>query len=664
MNDDYNNYNYDNNQNQNSNNMNNLVYHYTEPLQEDNNQVPYNTLYTPNGSYKEKKERNLSMYILPFVIFLVIIGAFVGYFIAINSQPKKERTFMIYMVGSDLESKSKQGTFSLSDIVGENIDLQNNNVVLIAGGASKWHNFVDPEEIGIYVLTRDGFKKKKKLPVQSMGSSDVLEEFLKYAHDNYRANKYDMIFWNHGLGAIGIEQDELAKDFLTISELDNAFKNSVFAKDKLELTIFYNCLASNLHIANIMKNYSDYMVASEEIFYLSKILNRLNFLEDVKKDDSAYDIAKTFVDQSDKVVTQYNNNHTSKIDSTLSIIDLSKIDSLNNKLNSFIKTIDIKHDYYSISYFRRKTHTYGMKQTYDYDTVDLYNLVEALGEISDKENYAKEVLDEIDKVIKYTSNFNNYSKGISIYFPYFGSESAIQTHLSLFSRIFNDDYYNFINNFYQIRSGTKRARRNASNNQVNKLTNRVVKNEDGSLSITLTEEEKKNYQGANIYLFNKNGDNYELLLESNKIELKNNELVFKNNKLLKIDDKIISYINNDDIVTYGNLENEEDNMDAKLSIINNKINEVILDSDNYISSSILDYDDFDKVSFYNISYQLFEDGMMNEYFKDTIKKSNIEMEKKDIKISLEDNTSSGYYVLIELTDMYNDPYYSELELIN
>ena len=305
-----------------------------------------------------------------------------------------------------------------------------------------------------------------------------------------------------------------------------------------------------------------------------------------------------------------------------------------------------------------------MKQTYDYDTVDLYNLVEALGEISDKENYAKEVLDEIDKVIKYTSNFNNYSKGISIYFPYFGSESAIQTHLSLFSRIFNDDYYNFINNFYQIRSGTKRARRNASNNQVNKLTNRVVKNEDGSLSITLTEEEKKNYQGANIYLFNKNGDNYELLLESNKIELKNNELVFKNNKLLKIDDKIISYINNDDIVTYGNLENEEDNMDVKLSIINNKINEVILDSDNYISSSILDYDDFDKVSFYNISYQLFEDGMMNEYFKDTIKKSNIEMEKKDIKISLEDNTSSGYYVLIELTDMYNDPYYSELELIN
>ena len=274
------------------------------------------------------------MYILPFVIFLVIIGAFVGYFIAINSQPKKERTFMIYMVGSDLESKSKQGTFSLSDIVGENIDLQNNNVVLIAGGASKWHNFVNPEEIGIYVLTRDGFKKKKKLPVQSMGSSDVLEEFLKYAHDNYRANKYDMIFWNHGLGAIGIEQDELAKDFLTISELDNAFKNSVFAKDKLELTIFYNCLASNLHIANIMKNYSDYMVASEEIFYLSKILNRLNFLEDVKKDDSAYDIAKTFVDQSDKVVSQYNNNHTSKIDSTLSIIDLSKIDSLNNKLNS------------------------------------------------------------------------------------------------------------------------------------------------------------------------------------------------------------------------------------------------------------------------------------------------------------------------------------------
>ena len=271
------------------------------------------------------------------------------------------------------------------------------------------------------------------------------------------------------------------------------------------------------------------MVASEEIFYLSKVLNRLNFLEDVKKDSTAYDIGKLFIDQSDKVVAAYNDSHTKKIDSTLSIIDLSKIDTLNKKLNNFVKTIDIKHDYYSISYLRRKTHTYGMVQTYDYDTVDLYTLVEGLSSLSSNESLAKDVLKEINNVVEYTSNTNKYSKGIAVYFPYFGSDTAIETHLALFERIFNDDYFNFINNFYQIRSGTKRARRDESNNQVNKLTNRVVKLDDGSLSITLTDEEKKNYQGANIYIFNKNEDRYELLLESNNLEIKDNDLVFSNN---------------------------------------------------------------------------------------------------------------------------------------
>ncbi len=655
MNDNY------NDQNNNNYNSDNIVYHYTESNNEENKVIPYNTLYSPNN---KKNKSNTFLNILPFLIVVLIISFSILFLLGVFSGPKKERTFMIYMVGSDLESKSKQGTFSLEDIVGENIDLQNNNVVLMVGGAEKWHNYVEPDEIGIYALTKTGFKKKKALPLQNMGSSETLETFLDYAYKYYRAEKYDMIFWNHGLGAIGIEQDELSKDFLTISELDTAFKNSNFADEKLELTIFYNCLASNIHIANIMKNYSDYMVASEEIFYLSKVLNRLNFLEKVEKDSTVYEIAKMFVDQSDKVVESYNNSHKKKIDSTLSIIDLKQIDSLNKKLNDYIKNIDIKRNYYSISYFRRKTHTYGMVQTYDYDTIDLYKLVEELGKITKTEAAAKEVLDEINNTIKYTSNFNDYSKGIAVYFPYFGSVSAIETHLALFERIFNDNYFNFINNYYQIRSGTKRARRTANNNQVNKLTNRVIKKDDGSLAIALTEEEKKNYQGATIYLFNQNGNRYELLLESNKLELKNDELVFANNKLLKINDNIIPYVNNDNIITYGSLNDENDSMNVKLSIENNKITEVVLDSDNYISSSLLDYDDYNNVSFYKISYELFENGFLNEDFKDTIEKTNVKINKSNMKISLDKNNNSGYYVLIEMKDMYNDSFYSELEMIN
>ena len=310
-------------------------------MKEDNNYIYNQNYYNVQRSFYnnwdnryqttvDKPKRNKLF--IAFLVVAILLSCFFLYKILFGRSTDKYRTFMIYMVGSDLESKSKQGTFSLSDIVGENIDLRNNNVLLMVGGASKWHNnYINKDEIGMYKLTKSGFEKIKSLPVESMGSSGVLEKFLDFAYAEYPAEKYDMIFWNHGLGAIGIEQDELSKDFLTINELNNAFRNSPFNSEKLELTIFYNCLASNLHIANIMKSYSQYMVASEEIFYLAKSLNRLSFLEKVKTSDSAYDIGYHFIEQSDKVVNAYNSSHAKKIDSTLSIIDLQEIDKLNTK---------------------------------------------------------------------------------------------------------------------------------------------------------------------------------------------------------------------------------------------------------------------------------------------------------------------------------------------
>ena len=47
---------------------------------------------------------------------------------------------MIYMVGADLESKNGLATVDLDSINYNSMDNENINVVLIAGGATKWHN--------------------------------------------------------------------------------------------------------------------------------------------------------------------------------------------------------------------------------------------------------------------------------------------------------------------------------------------------------------------------------------------------------------------------------------------------------------------------------------------------------------------------------------------
>lgn len=595
-----------------------------------------------------------------FVFLLLIFGVFFSYFLKEKSEGEKIRTFMIYMVGSDLESNSKQGTFSISDIVNGNIDLSKNNVLLMVGGAKKWHNFVNNEEIGVYKLKRNGFEKVNSLPVSSMGKEDTLKDFLNYSYKNYKSKYYDLIFWNHGLGAMGIEQDEVSNDYLTLQEMDNAFNNSEFSNNKLEMTIFYNCLASNLHIANIMKKYSNYMVASEEVFYLSKILNRLNFIGEIDENDTAYDIGYEFIKQSDKVMTLYNSTHATKLDSTLSIIDLSKIDDLNNKLNNFISKVNLSDYYYSISSMRRKSHTYGKNQTTDYDTVDLYEFVESLGTITNINT--TDLLNSIDDVVLYTSNFNDYSNGISIYFPYFGSNKVINIHLNLFKKMWNDNYYKFINNFFEIRTGAIRARRDLTGSY-NKLEN-SVKKEDNNLTIDLTKEEKESFERANIYIFKKENDDYNLLLKSDKVELTDNKLVFNNNNLLNVNGDVYTLFDiNDNKYSYGRIINDDGESNSIFYINNNEITKTLLNS-SVISNGLIEYTDYDDIEFSKIKYNLFEDGEFNEYFKENEIIENFEVEKDNLNISLEENKENEYYVLIEMYDIYNDSFFSKLERIN
>jgi len=645
----YNQPNQDNQEFQPNNHFNTYQYNY--------NQNNYDKGTVMSSSPPKKKLRYGK--VITFFGFFLIIAAIVSLCVFMYNNQGKTRTFMIYMVGSDLESNSKQGTFSISDVVSGNINLSSNNVLLMVGGAKIWHNFVSNEEIGIYKLTSEGFKKIDSLPVSSMGSDETLEKFLNYSYDNFKSKYYDLIFWNHGLGAMGIEQDELSNDYITLQEMDTAFKNSRFSNEKLEMTIFYNCLASNLHIANVMKNYSNYMVASEEVFYLSKVLNRLNFIGNVKVYDTAYDVGYKFIEQSDSVMDSYNKNHTTKLDSTLSIIDLSKIDNLNNKLNTFISSINLMDNYYSISSMRRKAHTYGKSQTTDYDTIDLYSFVESMGSITKTD--VNDVLQSIDDAIMYTSNLNEYSNGISIYFPYFGSNKIINMHLNLFKKLWNDNYYQFINNFYEIRTGTIRARRDLSGSY-NKLSNNIEK-DNNSLTIELTGEEKELFESANIYLFKKENDDFNLILESDNVELVDNKLVFYNNKLLTVNGEIFTLVfNEDNKYSYGRLSNSDINTDSIFYIENNEIIKTLLDS-SVISNSLIDYLDYDNIEFSKVKYNMLEDGEFNEYFKDTQEKEYISVSKDDLNISITDNLEDEYYVLFEMNDIYNDSYYSMLEKI-
>lgn len=600
-----------------------------------------------------KKKSKKPIFITLSIIIVVPLLAFLLVNFVIGSNNKsKYRTFMIYMVGSDLESSGSMATFDLNDIYGSDIDLSENNVLLMVGGSKKWHNFVKEDEIGIYELTNSGFEKVKSYDLSSMGSVKTLSNFLDYSTDKYKSEKYDLIFWNHGLGAIGLEVDEVSDDYLNIMELQTVFEESKFAKEKLELVIFNNCMSGNIHFASIMKNYAEYMVASEEVMYVGAVIDRLNFLSDVKKSNNGYDIGMLYVNKSDESIRKINLSKNLNLDSTLSIIDLSKISDVEEKMNKYFNSIELDSNYRLISRLRRRAVTYGGSD-YSFDTVDLFTLSDLLSSYADSE-LKSELQNSINKAVVYNSSLNNYSKGIAVYFPYYGNEEYIESHLYAFDRLWNNDYLKFIHNFVDYSNGAKRANRAKSDDNILHLTNNITY-DNNTINLELTNEEKDSFEIANVYVFQQEENNLKLLLKSDNYILEGNTLKFNNLKMLKTSNNEVvssSYENG----TYK-IKGLIDESDVIIKLQDNNgigsINQVLIDSKDKPNGGLIDYEN-KIINYYSINYN----KEVNEEWdvkaeKSLINNVNNELTTVDCEVTYN-------YVLIEIKDNNNDTFYSKI----
>lgn len=632
----------------------------TKEIKNENDQplvtkAPVRYVYKEVPKKKSKGKIWLTLGLSAFVLLIVSV-LFLTMGNSFGKTGSKNRTIMIYMVGSDLETDGSMGTYDLKDITSSNVNLEENNVVLMVGGAKKWHNFVRKDEIGIYNLTKDGFKKLKSLELSSMGGSETLSSFLDYSYNEFPAEKYDLIFWNHGLGSVGIQHDEIYDKIIYITDLDKAFKESPFKDEKLELVIFNDCLGGNIHFANIMKNYAEYMVASEESMYVALGFDRLNFIEKIKKDDNGYDVGKHYIDQSDKSQARMKSAYYQNLESTLSIIDLNKVSNLNNKLNEFFDSIDLDIYYNQVSRARAKTHTYGLGY-YEYDTVDIYELVEALRPYSNDQTLVSDIKKELKKVVKYNSANDKHSNGLSIYFPYYGKEVAVETHIELFNNLWKNEYTKFITDYYDITSELKRARRAASGSNINKLKNKGAASKS-TVILQLNDSEKEKFERANVYIFEKDNDEYKLLLKSNKVNLVNNNLVYNHYAVIKDENNNkITLVDENDLKMYASLDDKD--VIAKVKLEKGMIEFVnfLLDS-KVPSMSIVERNESSELSMYSLKYDLFEENELKEDWKDTLKKEKIEFDNSK-KLTAQEGLN-GYYILIEMYDINNDVYYSDL----
>ena len=327
-------------------------------------------------------------------------------FADINQIPAGEgsRTILVYMIGSNLESESGCGTMDISEMCDAGLG-SNVNLIVEAGGARKWQNSVmSSGKLGRYKIEGDGVATLDLQNKSSMVTPSAITDFIKWGVKNYPADKYDIIFWDHGGGTLaGFGMDELFKGSLSIGDIADAIKAS---NVHFDFVGFDACLMGTVETAYSLAPYADYLIASEEEepgygWYYTGWLKAVSKNPEI----GMKDLGKIIVDD---FMTSNRRDGT-----TLSVIDLSKTEALYKSICTLCsagKKAVTSGSYKNISNARNRAKSFGDG---NYDQIDIVDFCQRCGL-----NGAEEVIAAVDNALVYhNTNIANVN-GIAMYFPY------------------------------------------------------------------------------------------------------------------------------------------------------------------------------------------------------------------------------------------------------
>lgn len=326
-------------------------------------------------------------------------------------------TLMVYICGADLESEEGAATSDIDEMLKANID-EKLNILLCTGGASSWQNNYGISSSATQIYKINSLNNLELLKEfdgkRDMTDPNTLYEFINYGINNFNTNKYGLIMWDHGGGAIsGYGYDENANDpeeTITISELKSVLDK--FDK-KFDFIGFDACLMANVETAYSLRDKANFLIASEETepgsgWEYTSLINKISS----NTSENAGNIGKVIVDRFIKE----NNDFSNFEEATLSVIDLSKINDLYSSLVEFIKGIKLERlDKNDFSYISKAIANSKAYANGEIDTFDLVNFAEKINN-SETQN----LISKVKEAIYYNKNTDlvENSNGMSIYIPY------------------------------------------------------------------------------------------------------------------------------------------------------------------------------------------------------------------------------------------------------
>ncbi len=346
-------------------------------------------------------------------------------------------TMMVYMCGTDLESKSGMASSDMQEMIGASYG-DNINIIVYTGGCKGWKiNGISSSVNQIYRIAGGKLQRlEADMGNKVMTKPDTLSEFIRYCAKNYPASRNELIFWDHGGGSVtgyGYDEKSSSSGSMSLAGISRALSDGGV---KFDFVGFDACLMATAETALMLDPYADYMIASEETepgigWYYTDWLSKLGQNTSMPTVELGKYIVDDFVSQCAR--------RCSGQKTTLSVIDLAEFsNTVPKNLSAFAESVSnllTNKEYETVSNARANSREFAASSKID--QVDLVDLAQRVGT-----SEGSALVSALKSAVKYNNTSTNMTNayGVSIYFPY-KRTSYVDSAVSTYSKINMDSAY-------------------------------------------------------------------------------------------------------------------------------------------------------------------------------------------------------------------------------
>ncbi|MCR4650535.1 MAG: peptidase C11 [Lachnospiraceae bacterium] len=346
-------------------------------------------------------------------------------------------TIMVYMCGTDLESKYGMGTNDINEMLDARLN-DKVNIIIYTGGCKNWKNNVISSTYNqIYKISNGQLIcLEENAGNNTMTDPSNLAGFIRYCNNNYPANRNELILWDHGGGSItgyGYDEKNAGSGSMTLAGIDSALSS---AGVQFDFIGFDACLMATVENGLMLEKYGDYMIASEETepgvgWYYTNWLTSLASDTSMPTVEIGKNIVDSFVEECDRKCRGQQ--------TTLSIVDLAELKAtVPEELTDFAlstKEMINNNGYKTVAKARRNTREFARSSKID--QIDMVHFCENINTAE-----ARDLAKAIEGAVKYnrTASSMTDAHGLAIYFPY-QKTGKTSTAINLFNKIGMDSEY-------------------------------------------------------------------------------------------------------------------------------------------------------------------------------------------------------------------------------